>query len=664
MPEARIPNQPPDVNFDSIPMKSPSSDLSSDEAVGLVTQSFSRFEQASRRADQEARWLRDDELYMGYVPQRYWQGTKQPRSSLGIPVSFDQVETLLPSIEAEILGREPYWFDTEATETSNPQEARAVQMVLARHLDEVDPMNGFMSPETQIRACFKEYLLHGNCVCRLGWNNTRERLTLEWVPLKDFYLDPDMNTPVLEAGSGVIHRRLTTVKELQKLRGLGDEWSVPPDDILYGLTKEVPGASADKVLDESLLNRRRSEEKGSIVNPADRKIEVLEYYNADRMIWVLNRKWALTNQRNPYRMVPYVWAPLYLVLGEAYGMSIPDVIGGDQMLIQGIVNARIDELSLALSPPRIVDRSSTQTLTRNELAWAPGKTFPSERAKDTVIAFPQNSTQNSFAEVSLAEARVEKRTGASRFLQMGTPQPSNANRTATGVQGQLAAINTRLRTPVKNLEDYFLVPLLYKAHSIIARFSDQNRDSLPGKGLNGQNIQVPRVMVNSFVRFRMTAASSMITRDRILQLLGPFTQLFQSQSFQEALRRSNKIVDPLELIEMSMDGFNLSRKYSLVRDMTEQEAQQAQQPDPNVAAQLQQKQQELQTRMMLGQLKSQTDIRIAEIEAQSGMDQTEEKEASNILREEMKRRGSLEVAEKNEKNRESKARPAKSNSKS
>jgi len=213
----------------------------------------------------------------------------------------------------------------------------------------------------------------------------------------------------------------------------------------------------------------------------------------------------------------------------------------------------------------------------------------------------------------------------------------------------MTAINTRLRTPIKNLEDFFLVPLLYKAHSIIARFSDRARETVPGRGENGETVQVPRVLVNSFVRFRMTAATSMLTRERILQLLGPFTQLFQSQSFQEALRRSNKIVDPLELIQMSMDGFNLSRKYNLVRDMSEQEAQQAQQPDPNVQAQMRQKEQELQTRLQLGQLKSQTDLQIAQIESQSGMEQTEEKTSADIVKEEMKRRLKQQEVEKNAK---------------
>ena len=66
-------------------------------ALDRVKQDFNLAENY-RTASHDWRWRNADELYLAWCSQKYWEGTRVPRSSLGIYVALQQIESLLPKL--------------------------------------------------------------------------------------------------------------------------------------------------------------------------------------------------------------------------------------------------------------------------------------------------------------------------------------------------------------------------------------------------------------------------------------------------------------------------------------------------------------------------------------------------------------------------------------
>ena len=609
-------------------------------ALQLVKQSFER-SSTWRQGNHDRRWLKDDQLYRGDVPVRYWKGTETPRSSLGIPVAFDQVESAYPNVIGELFSQHPFWFGVEASQYSTPQDARATQSVLGYQLTCSWDRTG-QSAEHQLKTAIRQALQHGNGVAEVGWHSQQQRLFVEWVDLRDFYFDPSISTSLIDHAAYAIRRKLISVEAVESLRGYPG-FKIPDKSSLNTLAKSLPLDTAGDTTKNNSASINREDRQGIsqlIPDPAQQQIELLQFWSDDRVIWVLNRKVVIYNQKNPYGFKPFVMCPLYIVLGRPYAMSIPDVIEGEQNFIQGVINARADELSLALHPPRYISSDAAHRLTK---PWEPGMTQQvHDVGKEVLIHVPSNITQSAFEEVSLAQQRVNTRTGIGPLTQGEVPTPSNANRSATGINRQVGAANTRLRPIVENIEDYLIVPLLYKAHEILQLFGGQQLQGVGGQRFDKNSVARP-------VQFKMVASSKMVTRERLLQLMGPITQTLLNDAVMGALQKTGQTVDLQEWSRFFQDATGLTETYTFFRQMTPEEQQMQQQPPAEALMEMQMKQQELETRVKMGELKAQSELQVAQIESITKADSQAEQSALGILKiiaEQMNQRTDISSKEK------------------
>ena len=80
--------QPQDVWSDSYAQK-------------IVISDFNRWA-SFRQQNHDTRWQVADQLFLGWQPQNVWQGTRIPRSSLGLFLTMEQEESLLARVMAAI----------------------------------------------------------------------------------------------------------------------------------------------------------------------------------------------------------------------------------------------------------------------------------------------------------------------------------------------------------------------------------------------------------------------------------------------------------------------------------------------------------------------------------------------------------------------------------
>ena len=68
-----------------------------DFAKKVVVEDYSRASNY-RFQNHDWRWNNADELYLGFTPQKYWEGTKIPRANISVHTAYEQIESLMPRV--------------------------------------------------------------------------------------------------------------------------------------------------------------------------------------------------------------------------------------------------------------------------------------------------------------------------------------------------------------------------------------------------------------------------------------------------------------------------------------------------------------------------------------------------------------------------------------
>lgn len=568
MPQEKQVPEAPFVNLDNEPFKFEGDVWTDDYALNVVQQLFPTFENF-RQISHDNRWNTNDSLFTGWKDPKVWEGTNVPRASLGMPIVFDQISSALPAIYNALFGIGPEWFQVEAEPGTDPREARAIQASMS-YILEHSRDNFSTSAKTELKLAFLNMCLYGNGGIELGWDENMKRPFIRWCDIRDFYIDPGCTVPDVEEARGIIRRKLLTVDQLQQFRDV-EGFKIPEDDILNSLSKHPVSALSDQTKRTQESFRSVSWQPGAtdyLSTPQDRKIEVLMYYSKNRIVWVLNRVWCCYNAPNPYGFYPFAFSPCYIFPSRFHAMSMGDVQEGNQRYIEALINGRLDEISLMIKPPRSMKRGNL--MTPSQQRWNPGAVYQvDDPSKDMQLLQPQNALQNVYTEISYLEQQAEKRTGITGMSQ-GVPKGGNVNRTATGVNTQIQGSNNRLQDLVANVEDYLIVPMLYKLYKLI-QFHTQPNDQLPAMSKYGDFAKIPAFVYQKPIKFRMNAASRMMSKQTLQQILPFISQYLLNGQMLGAINGVGKTVDFNEYLQMMQDATGISKLYTLVRDLTPEE---------------------------------------------------------------------------------------------
>jgi len=572
------------VDLDSKDFKFGQTEIDDAYALNVVQQLFPIAENYRSTCSHDQRWNTNDALFCGWKETRTWEGTTIPRASIGIPISFDQIEAALPVIYSAIFAIGSDWFSVEAEPGTDPKEARQLQDAM-NYIMEHCRDNYSSSVKPEINLAVLDLLVHGNGGLTMGWDSARRRPFVRWIDLRNLYIDPGCQTPDIEDCRFAFERNTMSVQEIQDLRQ-NPAMNIPDDGILQALAKAGPPnviADQTKRMQEAFRGIQWNPGNSDYTPvPMDRKIEVLIYYSKTRIVWVLNRQIVIYNGPNPYGFYPFVFAPCYIYASRFYALSMADVQEGNQRIIEGLVNGRLDEISLAIRPPRIAKRGILMTPSQQK--WHPGMVYQADDPKHMELFQPQNNLANIYAEVEYFDKAAEKRTGVNSMAQ-GVPRGGNVNRTATGVQSQTNAANAKLQNIVSNIEDYMILPLLYKLYKIM-QFNTNPEDQLPTSGSN----KVPAYLFQKPIQFKMNAASRMISRQELMQIFPFVTQYLLNGQFLGMLEQGGNTLNFDEYYTFFQDCTGVSKRYNFVRPITPEEQQQKQQQQEQNPETIKQKQ--------------------------------------------------------------------------
>lgn len=485
MPESRQPDYVPYVDLDSLsePFHMDKDAIADDFALTLVKRNFD-FMETWRGNNCDQRWKLNEYLYYGAVPPRVWDGTTIPRSSLPVQIAFDQVESAHARLASslltpdEVLGVSPEG-DTAA------EEAEQIRDRLSYLIDhDIDDFG--WSARLELKLSLRDLLIYGNCFGLVEWDEDRRQATVLRLDPRDVYVDIGCAGPYIERARYVAVRRLMTVDDVDSMRDI-EGMKIPSRDVLNNLARnrDVVMADRSKVAQEAARGYRYQPGfDDDTANPASRFIEVLIYMGDGKEIWTLNRKVVILNIVEPYGCKRVVSAPCFPVPNRFYAQSYVDVLDPMQQAATALLNRHMDEMALALNPPRAA--KSGRTRTPSSLAWRPGLVNEYENPKEDIVVFqPQGITANIWETLGYFEQQAEKRTGQSSLATSGLPRPGNANRTRGGMQMQMQAPAERLGAVASNFEEFLMTPLMYKLLRVEKVHADGDVYAQRKKGVSG-----------------------------------------------------------------------------------------------------------------------------------------------------------------------------------
>lgn len=570
-----------------------------------------------RRRNHDWRFSNADSRFLGWKPQKYWEGTKIPRSSLSTYLTMEQIESMLPKVISALFG-ESVWFDARPYPSTQPDEGRAVQELMLAQLREINDSTGIR--EVARCAC-KSGLQYGNGYLYLGWKrfkslvpfyrdelipitmpmqdpitgitfqmptgkNTRQvaeelkevevnEPELQYRSIRDCFVDPNCPSPNPRKGRYFIERLMVTIRELETLRETPG-MNIPASGVLLAMSQEKVHSAADTSRQSQEAHRGVSyQPQGSYASGGEEQtVELLRYWTADRLVWVLNRKHVAYNIPNPYNRIPFYCIWYVDVQDRHYALSMSDVLESEQLLQENVINAQMDELSLYFNKPSKKKRG--QPIPLSQLRRRPGLvTEVDDPEKDLIAEDNKPLLQDSYAQIQISEIRAQRRTGLSELAAFGAGGSGNsANRTAFGIQTQVSATMSRIGYFVENFQENVIVPMLDDLLLYNKKFNT-TQGVMQFLGADGEIVQLdPAALRRVEMQFEMRASNKMASRAAMQQQLGLLMQTFLNPALLEMLQQEGKTVEVQELINIVFDATGARpHKTALVRNLTPQESQ-------------------------------------------------------------------------------------------
>lgn len=613
--------QPGDVSFGEAPTL--------DGAAKIVLGDFEKCESWLSTKQWALRWRESAERYEPIRQINYWENTNVPRSSLNVYTVAQIVQSINSKVIEGLFSDDPP-FMVQPRKGTNSEVSRAISALLNFQIEDCDFRR-------EIEDGAADAILFGTAIWKANWQETKKkyytykrkaqpnqlppltpggeptelhteesddivqvptekdfgRPILEQQDLFETYVDPACRRSDIRKAKFVISRITVSAEELNEMRDW-EGYDIPSEkklmELLFPREETVsPTAleSQETLGNNSATHQAQPDYLENTVDPTQdtSRFEILERWDNNRVIAILNRKLVIRDEDNPWGKIPYFSVGWWRVPNSFYSMGVGITAGDEQEIQRGIINSRLDEISWNLNLPLLVAKGE-DNLSQN-IRMNLGRIIKVEDPTKSVKQMDRlQAVQEAYTEIQASEARVEASTGANELLVQGN-MPSQGRtsigRTATGANLLAGGSGARLETFVDRLAYQVIVPALDMFFEMDKQLLDMEllRDILDDEMLQayeGDHVDI----LNARVTFDVLAASKMTARQRMAQALPMIMQSILTDPMHSMLTQQGKKVDVNELINMYFDVIGWRNKTALVTDMTPEDQQRAMATNPAV----------------------------------------------------------------------------------
>lgn len=346
-----------------------------------------------------------------------------------------------------------------------------------------------------------------------------------------------------------------------------------------------------------------------------KKKEVLEYWDKGRKIMVIDRSKVIFTGENPFNCLPFFSANWWNRPRAFYGMGIGLIIGQNQRVDQGAINAILKMLSFGVNPIYLRQRDSNSPTQMIRTGLGKILTVDGDINKAYSLLETPKVPSDVWSALQESEKATESSSGADQTLVQGSSSGPRAGigRTATGATQMAGASATRLDGPLDNVIEQVFKPFLYVLDMLVFRyFTDAEIFRILGDEL-GKDFEVDlQEFHDSKIEYEVLAGASLAAKRTMSQSMTLIEQIFTNPAIQENLADINEeYVDIKEILRMWMEASEWKNFNDIIKPMTQDMKNRRQQKQQS-ALQNNKLQGQMQLNQQKGVIKAQQDSQNAD----------------------------------------------------
>lgn len=415
-----------------------------------------------------------------------------------------------------------------------------------------------------------------------------------WRPIDKVLVDPQLNVGDIRHATWVVDVNYMDFYQLNDLRKAIDNaikdgevgeqikgWKIPSEAQLQAIWNK-PGNIKGQTLEteqatyiDGVVHHAEKMNVQASPNPYRNKLEVLEYWDKGRKIIVLNQEYVICSTKNEFEQIPFLSANWWNRPRAFYGMGLGLIVGQNQRVDQGTINAILKILSYGVNPIYLRDRNDnapTQTI-RTGLGKILSVTDTEKSYKLMETPKVPGDIWNALKE---SEQATESASGADQQLVQGSSigPRSGMGRSAAGANILAGASATRLDGPLDNFIEQVFKPFLSVIDMLVFNvMSDAAILHILGREmgndfLNGFKIQDYH---NAQIEYEVLAGSSLAAKRTMAQSMVMLTQILDNPQIQESLADINQeYIDFKPIISMWLEASEWKNKNDIIKPMTKE----------------------------------------------------------------------------------------------
>lgn len=407
-------------------------------------------------------------------------------------------------------------------------------------------------------------------------------------PLDMVLVDPKLSVSDVREARWVIDVRymdfyeLNTIKEALEDAAKHDAtvmggWTFPTD-LKSAWAKQAP-SSPNQAVEQAVymkgaVHHAQETNVGNDPNPLRTKLEVLEYWDATQKILVLNGTHVIYKGPNEFKKIPFLSANWWNRPKSFYGMGLGLIVGQNQRVDQGTINAILKLLSFGVNPIYLKRRDGnnfTQMIKTNvgKVMTVDGDPKEAFHLMDTPKVPP-----DVWSALRESETATESSSGADQQLVQGSSAGprSSMGRTSGGAAIQASASATRLDGPLDNFIEQVFKPFLYIVDELVfAKMSDACILHILGDVL-GKPLTKALGMQDywdAVMDFEVLAGASMSAKRTMAQSMVMLTQFLDNPQLAESLSDMGLYIDFEVIFKMWMEASEWKNGQDIVKKMPE-----------------------------------------------------------------------------------------------